>query len=374
MAGESDESQEPAAGDPGPGGADEIRQQYETIVRVLPDPVFALDENGYLTYTNRAFDEQFGYGQLESTEGLHFSDITTDEGTDTVRSLLRDLIQADEEQVSRSLELEGQTADGRMLELEGSIGLLPYSSSFEGAAGVMRDVTAEQRQAQVFEVMDRALRHNLRTVVNIISGYAGLIEDEVDESHAGYLEEIQEGAEWLGKLGETLRTLQSAIYESLERSGAIAVETFVEAAIETVRDTNPDADIESHYAAHGHIDGGRPLEYAIENVVENAVVHNDAENPEVNVWVSHATREGWIDLHIEDNGPGIPQAERDIVWGNADITQLQHGSGIGLWITRWVVQAFDGEVEIEDNDPRGTVVSFQLPLTDAEPPDDSDDE
>jgi PAS domain-containing protein len=64
MAGESDESQEPAAGDPGPGGADEIRQQYETIVRVLPDPVFALEENGYLTYTNRTFDEQFGYGQL----------------------------------------------------------------------------------------------------------------------------------------------------------------------------------------------------------------------------------------------------------------------------------------------------------------------
>jgi PAS domain S-box-containing protein len=373
MAGESDESQEPAAGDSGPGGADEIRQQYETIVRVLPDPVFALDKNGYLTYTNRAFDEQFGYGQLDSTEGLHFSDITTDGGSDTVRTLLRELIQADDEQASRSLELEGQTADGRTLELEGSIGLLPYSGSFEGAAGVMRDVTAEQRQAQVFEVMDRALRHNLRTVVNIISGYAGLIEDEVDESHAGYLEEIQEGAEWLGKLGETLRTLQNAIDESLDRSGAIAVETFVEAAIETVRETNPDAEIESHYAAHGHIDGGGPLEYAIENVVENAVVHNDADAPEVNVWVSHATREGWIDIHVEDNGPGIPQAERDIVLGNADITQLQHGSGIGLWITRWVVQAFDGEVEIEANDPRGTVVSFQLPLTDAEPPDDSDD-
>ncbi|MFB6359702.1 MAG: ATP-binding protein [Halobacteriales archaeon] len=373
MAGESDESQEEAAaGDQGPGQADEIREQYETIVRVLPDPVFALDENGYLTYTNRAFDEQFGYGQLESTEGLHFSDITTDEGTDTVRSMLRDLIQADEEQASRSLELEGQTADGRTLDLEGSIGLLPYSGSFEGAAGVMRDVTAEQRQAEVFEVMDRALRHNLRTVVNIISGYAGLIEDEVGESHAHYLEEIQDGAEWLGKLGETLRTLQNAIDESLERSGAIAVETFVEAAIETVRETNPEADIESHYAAHGHIDGGGPLEYAIENVVENAVVHNDAETPEVNVWISHATREGWIDIHVEDNGPGIPQAERDIVLGNADITQLQHGSGIGLWITRWVVQAFDGAVEIEANDPRGTVVSFQLPLTDAEPPAESD--
>lgn len=340
-------------------------QQFETIVRVLPDPVYALDENGYLTYTNRSFDRQFGYLGDRGTEGLHFSEITTDTGADTVRTLLRELItDSDDEVPRRTVSLEGLTADGRALELEGSIGLLPHSGSFDGAAGVMRDVTAEKRQEEVFEVMDRALRHNLRTVVNLIVGYADILEDEVDESNAEYLDQIQDGANWLGKLGETLRTLQSAIDQSLDTGGSVTLQGVIESAVETNREAYPEANVESHFSARGQIDAGTPLEHAIENVIENGIVHNDSDPPEVDIWVTHAPREGWIDIHIEDNGPGIPADEREIVLGEADITQLQHGSGIGLWITRWVVQVFDGKIEIEDNEPRGAVVSLRLPLAD----------
>jgi sensor histidine kinase regulating citrate/malate metabolism len=81
----------------------------------------------------------------------------------------------------------------------------------------------------------------------------------------------------------------------------------------------------------------------------------------VDIWIADAPREGWVDVHVEDDGPGVPGSERDVVVGDAAITQLQHGSGIGLWMTRWLVGVFDGELVIEDNDPRGTVVTLRLP-------------
>ena len=48
-------------------------------------------------------------------------------------------------------------------------------------------------------------------------------------------------------------------------------------------------------------------------------------------------------------------------------TPLQHSSGLGLWIARWVVAAVGGEITAEDRDPQGTVVGILLPRADADP-------
>ncbi len=44
-----------------------------------------------------------------------------------------------------------------------------------------------------------------------------------------------------------------------------------------------------------------------------------------------------------------------------------HGSGLGLWLTSWVVEASSGELRFAENEPRGSVVRFDLPVAD-EPP------
>ena len=102
-------------------------------------------------------------------------------------------------------------------------------------------------------------------------------------------------------------------------------------------------------------------------LLENAVVHNDRETPRVEV--ETALPEGnakRVRLSVSDNGPGIAPQERTAV--EIDVEDpLEHGSGIGLSHIHWVVTDYGGEVEISDNDPRGTVVSLSLPR--AEPPD-----
>ncbi|MFB6235039.1 MAG: ATP-binding protein [Halopenitus sp.] len=348
------------AGDPA-SPSRELRQ-YETIVQVLPDPVYVSNAEGYLTFANRAFEEQFGYEVTD--EKLHFSEFIVDEDVEKIRTLLRDLAAEGDDGTlqSRTVSLEGVAADGGIISLEGSIGILFHDGRFEGAAGVLRDVTAQRRRDEVFDVMDRALRHNLRTNVNLITGYADLLEPAIGPDNEEHLSQIQDAATWLGKFGDSLRALQSAIEKSHQGSGTISLERVVKEAVGDVADAYPQANVEAHLSTTRHIQGGQPVIDAVENVVENGVVHNDSDPPVVNVWVTHATRDGWAEIHVEDNGPGIPDDEREIVLGEADITALQHGSGIGLWITRWVVQLIDGEIEIEAADGEGTVVTFVLPL------------
>jgi PAS domain S-box-containing protein len=356
-----DESADGSAGGEGTGRIAEL-EQYETILQKVPDPIFVTDASGYLTFANRAFTEQFGY--TVGTEGaVHVSEFIVDEDVDTILEILREMVTSDAEAVeSRGVELEGVTGNGRTVALGGSITLLPSGDDFGGVAAVLRDVTARTRREEVFTVMDRALRHNLRTNVTTITMSAMGLKDQVDDDHGETLERIHDAAMWIQKLGDTLRRLQKAIDESFEASEAASVERIVDSAVRNARRDNGPADVTVNVSADGEIKAGSPIEYAVSEIVENAIVHNDTERPTVDVWVAHAPRDGWIDVHVEDDGPGIPTFERDVVLGDATIDQLQHGSGIGLWITRWVVEVYDGELDIEENDPRGTVVTLRLPL------------
>jgi signal transduction histidine kinase len=62
---------------------------------------------------------------------------------------------------------------------------------------------------------------------------------------------------------------------------------------------------------------------------------------------------------VSDNGPGIPQREQEIVTGDRTITQLDHGSGLGLWVAKWIVEDYGGELSFEA-DEAGTTVVLRL--------------
>jgi signal transduction histidine kinase len=91
---------------------------------------------------------------------------------------------------------------------------------------------------------------------------------------------------------------------------------------------------------------------------ENAAVHNDADDPEVTV---RATGGGATPLQmtVTDNGPGIPEHELTPIRAGEE-TDLEHGSGLGLWLVEWGVAALDGRLSFEADDG-GTRVTIQLP-------------
>jgi PAS domain S-box-containing protein len=336
-------------------------KRYETIVETVPDPVYATDAAGQVTFANRAFEEYFGV-ERDRLDGLDFVELTTNEDSEAISDELARLRDGDSSGRT-SVDIVGFNRDGRRRRLDASIAVLP-SDEADGTAGVLRDVTERKRRQEVLTVMNRALRHNLRTNVNTILAHANALAPDPEGEREDYLLRIEEAAGWLVKLGDTLRTLQPAILEQSDED--VTIDTLVDNVADRYRADNPDASIDVDVGVTGRLAGGYSLQYALDNVIENAIVHNDTPTPHVSVSVREADRDGWIDVSVADDGPGIPQTEREVVVGDAEISTLQHGSGIGLWTTRWIVQAFDGEIEIADNDPRGTVVTLRLRRVDTD--------
>lgn len=108
------------------------------------------------------------------------------------------------------------------------------------------------------------------------------------------------------------------------------------------------------------------LSVALDEALENAVIHNDNPAPTVDVSASADPEHGYAEITVADDGPGIPPSEKRTVMNPGENSPLEHGTGLGLWIAAMIVFTLDGDITIEDNDPEGSIVRFQVPLAKSE--------
>ena len=106
---------------------------------------------------------------------------------------------------------------------------------------------------------------------------------------------------------------------------------------------------------------------AITHVLSNGIIHNDSDRPRIELDVT--VGEERVLLSIADNGPGIPDERKDLVFGREETDQLHYENGFGLIFVKNVVEDGDGESWIEDNEPRGSVFKIALDLEPREPVD-----
>ncbi|WP_116108439.1 sensor histidine kinase [Lewinella sp. IMCC34191] len=114
------------------------------------------------------------------------------------------------------------------------------------------------------------------------------------------------------------------------------------------------------------ISGDKPgLTSVVVNLLENAAKYSQP-HPVIHTTLARGgdTEIVWT---VEDNGMGIPDREKRRVWtkfyrvGNED-TRSTKGTGLGLFIVRQIVEKHGGQIELRDNQPRGTVFRVYLPV------------
>ena len=218
------------------------------------------------------------------------------------------------------------------------------------------ELAAERRK---LAVLNRVLRHNLRNEATVMLGHAEQIAETADDpAIANSAEILRSHVETVGELAEEADTVMG-IYE--RRGGELSdrpLRDDANEAVGVVRGEYPDAELSVDVPEGLTARSDPALPDAIEELVENGVVHGDDE-PQVEVT---AAREGdWVAVEVRDNGPGIPESEYQVVTGDSEITQLTHGSGLGLWVAQAVVDASEGRLDFGVPESGGTVVTLRLP-------------
>ena len=104
------------------------------------------------------------------------------------------------------------------------------------------------------------------------------------------------------------------------------------------------------------------------NLLENAAKYSGAGSP---IFLSAEERDGFIVTSVADRGIGIPPEEQSLIFDRLYRSETQRnqtsGTGMGLAISRAIIDAHHGSLTVTSQVDHGSVFSFSLPVSDREP-------
>lgn len=214
-------------------------------------------------------------------------------------------------------------------------------------------------QQETLEFINHLLRHNVLNGLQVIGGYTDLLAAHVDDDGDRLLGRIDERSDHMTDLVDNVRMLMRTLSTDVDRE-PVDVATVLETEVRVASASNPDVTFETDLE-RGVVAAANPTIAAVfENLLTNAVVHNDAERRRVEVTLESG--EETARIRFVDNGPGIPERYHRAYLGDAAPSPEDSGEGLGLYLVTTLVDQFDGTVAFRDAEPRGSVVVVELPL------------
>ncbi|WP_436347305.1 PAS domain S-box protein [Natronorubrum sp. FCH18a] len=340
------------------------RDRFAALFENVPDAVVSArqsDGTAIVESVNPAFERVFGYE--ESTivdESLDQFIVPTDGKSEaeavTRRSSRGEIVEA---------EVKRRTVDGLRDFMLRAVPVEMNETSSR-TFGVYTDITDRKQRQKRVEILNRVLRHDMRNGMNIIDGCAEMLAEAVDDDDAEYATTIQERAGELIGLAEKTRAVERVLERESTTVGPIDIADTVAEVTSRLESAYPDVEITSSIPDRTFARTNESLRTALYQILENAVEHNDTSSPTIDISVCDRTDDGMLSVSVADDGPGMPDEERELLQGDREITQLRHTSGLGLWLVNLVVTQSGGQLTFESNEPQGTVVTLEIPQADAE--------
>ena len=219
--------------------------------------------------------------------------------------------------------------------------------------------------------------HELRTPASVILSSAEILEREGLVKPAGrdLLRGIAEESQRLGRLSADLLTLVKDRAGDAEQQLALAPGDVTEVARTAaerakIMTAGSERTIETEITDRtlsAAIDADRLLQLLL-NLVENAIRHSP---PGGTITIGAAAHDGRAELWVDDEGLGIPEEERELVFdpfyrSPRDRSSRDGGSGLGLAIARSIVVAHGGSLTAESSASGGARLVARIPLIRAE--------
>ncbi len=234
------------------------------------------------------------------------------------------------------------------------------------AVGILLDIDEQKTYEQTLEeqrnnlkILNQMVRHDIRNNLHIVVSYAKMLTDNVENEGEEYLQKvIDAGSEAIGitqTAGDVTKTMLRSEADLTPRN----LQSVLEAQIDQVRENHEQAIISTEETLPDvELIADEMLESVFRNLLTNAITHNDKELSKVTV-STHVDAEV-VRVRIADNGPGIPDAQKEQIFCEGEKGLDSDGTGIGLYLVGTLVDRYDGTVWVEDNEPDGSVFTVEI--------------
>lgn len=336
---------------------------FATLAETVSDPMYIFDDEGTIKWINEAMADKTGY-TFRELFGRNVAEITPLGETEEDHGHVADLIEPSDAD-STVYETALITKDNEAIYCESRLTFLENErGEYLGSVALLRDIDARKQREQELSlfktVLSRLFRHNLRNELNVVQSHAELLADGTDAEMAGHVRAILENTDRLLGHSEKIRIIEAVI--STDSLSTVDLATVVERVLRSYEgdtELTLDADIPDTaiVAAHPHI------REAIDELLANAIEHApEGERPHVKLWIDE--QETQTTLFVEDKSGGLTEQEITVLQRGTE-RKLEHSSGIGLWLIRWLVEYSDAELVVHQA-TEGTLMGIQFGRTAAE--------
>ncbi|QAU14528.1 PAS domain S-box protein (plasmid) [Halorubrum sp. BOL3-1] len=307
-------------------------------------------EDNPLIYVNDAFVEMTGYLREEILgENCRFL-----QGKNTDSERVARIREAIDNEEPIAIELRNYRKDGT--EFWNHLEIAPVRND-EGEVinyvGFQQDVTERRQHHQQLETIDRMLRHNLRNDMNVIQGHAELIHSETSGDVAQSAAKIGDVSYGLMETAEKEREITEILLEDPIQE-EITIKPVLQRVASTVKSDHSEATITVECPEDVTVRATTQFEEALLELVENGIIHDDSDSPDVAITVTRSDEKTYID--IADTGPPIPEIEQNVLDEKAEQTPVYHGTGLGLWLVKLITTRSGGTITVNENTPTGNIV------------------
>lgn len=358
----------------------ESEERFRTFVKSLHEGIWVLDKDDVTTYVNPRMAEMLAYTEEEMIGKPVYSFNDEEWQRFTIDSMERR-----KKGVSEQLEGEMVRKDGgRVHALLETSPILDQDGNYVGSIAGVQDITdrklAEENLRQTMNELDRSNKeleqfayvtsHDLREPLRMMTSFSQSLEkrykDRLDSTANDYIHFIVDGAARMQRLIDDI-LIYSRVTTKAMPFVAVDMEEVLQDVLSNLKVAAEDAKAQILHEPLPviHADPSQ-MSQVLQNLIGNALKFSrDGVSPVVRITARQKADE-WI-FSVSDNGIGI---DPELFGKLFNLFQRLHppdkypGTGVGLAVTKKIVERHGGRIWIESEPGRGSSFLFSLPLRD----------
>jgi len=354
----------------------------QSILDTVPEAMIVIDERGIMQSFSSAAERLFGYRSDEAL-GQNVKILMPAPYRESHDGYLQHYLSTGERRIiGIGRVVVGQRKDGSPFPMELAVGEMK-SGDQRFFTGFIRDLTERQRtearlqelQSELVHIsrltamgeMASTLAHELNQPLSAISNYLKgsrrLLEGRSDEKSTMMRNALDAAADQAVRAGQIIRRLRDFVSRGETERRAESITKLVEEASALALVGTKDRGISVEFQFDPAVDrvlaDRVQIQQVLLNLIRNAMDAMETSQVQ-NLKITIAPIDnGYVRISVSDSGSGLaPEAAKQLF--QPFVTTKRHGMGVGLSISRTIVEAHGGQIWVEPNPGGGTIFHFTL--------------
>jgi len=207
------------------------------------------------------------------------------------------------------------------------------------------------RHQDHLSLINKILRHDLANNNTAVMSAVKLYKRQKDEE---FLDAIIQKVKSSLELIERMKLL-----EKISTSSGTLKPVNIEDIMKRVRLKH--SALEWHIQGQGTAYADEALLSVIDNLIENSVTHGEATRMDISIQPVRIHEQPFVEIRIADNGSGISDTIKNRIFDEEFSFGPRARTGLGLYIVKKNIDRYQGQIEVEENSPSGTIMILKIP-------------